>query len=178
MFWLYVSCTYSTVICENTLLLSYFDKEEKCLWKDGWWKRICCEENLGMLIFLVKYVKCWLKTIQHKLLLLNLICQEERLKHFSFSEWLLIDSRSDKDAETSFAHLMQMYMFVRGTAQVKISLPSPCLAQPWMPPGSRHLQVIFSSSVQLLCGRARKLWYLQASPLAKASLQISSARTK
>ena len=87
MFWLYVSCTSSTVIFENTLLLSCFDKEEKRMFME----RRVMETHLlrgkrYMLIFLVKYVKRWLKTIQHKLLPLNLIRQEERLKHFSFSQ--------------------------------------------------------------------------------------------
>ena len=56
--------------------------------------------------------------------------------------------QNDKEVlETSFARLMQMYMFVI-EAEVKI-LPTPSLA---------HLS-FFPSSVQLLCGRARKVWY-------------------
>ena len=57
--------------------------------------------------------------------------------------------QNDKEVlEASFARLMQMYMFVI-EAEVKISLPTPSLA---------HLS-FFPSSVQLLCGRARKVWY-------------------
>ena len=72
----------STLICENTLLLSCFDKE-KCLSKDGKWNLL---GGKGTLIFFVKYVKCSLKTIQHKVPPLNLMYQENQLKHFSFSE--------------------------------------------------------------------------------------------
>ena len=62
--------------------------------------------------------------------------------------------QNDKEVlETSFARLMQMYMFViiysSGIAEVKISLLTPSLA---------HLS-FFLSSVQLLCDWARKVWY-------------------
>ena len=58
--------------------------------------------------------------------------------------------QNDKEVlETSFARLMQMCVIEeRGIAEVKISLPTPSLA---------HLS-FFPSSVQLLCGRARKVW--------------------
>ena len=70
---------------------------------------------------------------------LNLMCQEQRLKHFSFLKRLLV-AESDKEVETSFVHFMQMYrctytLYVcrRGIAVVKISLPSPSLAHPDAP---------------------------------------------
>ena len=48
-----------------------------------------------------------------------------------------IGKQSDKEVET-------LYVGHRGTAEVKISLPSPSLANPRTAPGPKHLQVFFS----------------------------------
>ena len=57
------------------------------------------------------------------------MCQEERLKHFSFSS----GKQSDKKVETSFVCLMQMpdvHVCHRGVAEIKISLPGTPLDSP------------------------------------------------
>ena len=91
-------------------------------------------EGKGTLIFLVKYVKCSLKTIQHnKLLSLNLMCQEERLKHFSFSKWLLVTESKAIKSERVRIFLCPCHADARCTCLSEILQNSKYhyLAPPW-----------------------------------------------
>ena len=70
--------------------------------------------------------------------------------------------QNDKEVlESSFARLMQMYMFVTEVLQ----------ESKYHYPGLRWHTSAFSLSVQLLRGRARKVWYWQLTrgPLVKGS---------
>ena len=80
----------------------------------------------------------------------------ESIKTFQFF-WIITSSgkQSDQEVETSFVHLMQMYMF--DIAEAKYHYPAP----PWHNPGGPQGPSIckfFFSSIHLLCGRARKIW--------------------
>ena len=60
--------------------------------------------------------------------------------------------QNDKEVETSFVHLMQMYMFV-----IEVLQKSKYLFLPGTPQGGRKHLEFFSSHVQLSCGQARKM---------------------
>ena len=94
-----------------------------------------------------------LKTIQHKLLPRNL------MRFWLQFSWMITISgkQNDNEVETSIVHLMQMYMFhIEVLLKSKYFYPGgqPSLTHPWAAP---DIAIFFSSSVQLPCGRARKM---------------------
>ena len=119
----------STLICKNTLLLSCLDKEENV-----------CQMTGNGKAFGGQIIKCSLNTIQHKLLPLNLRCEEERLQHFSFPQWLLVvESKTIKKWNVHYPSHADVHVCHLGIAEVKMSLPSPFLAHLRGEP--KHLQV-------------------------------------
>ena len=66
--------------------------------------------------------------------------------------------QNDNEVETSIVHLMQVYMFhiIEVLQKSKYFYPAgqPSLTHLWAAPG---ICIFFSSSVELPCGRARKM---------------------